>query len=147
MKKNILAAGLVALAFVGVATAGAPGNNSWFQHPSLFPETQVLGAGDTINADACGGVKRITATAARTTSTSYTIGTLGNNAGKEGCVMDIINVPSANGQSYVITLDDNASFATFGNADIVIGTRHSLRVIGMGSHWVQLGTAQNNKAH
>jgi len=142
MKRIILTAGLFVLGLVGVVAASGPGGRQWYQHPSVFPAAQVIGAADTIQADACGGVKRITATAARTTSTSYTIGTLNSNAGKEGCVMDIVN-----SGTFVITLDDNASFVTFGNANVVLGTKHSMRVVGMGSYWLQIGTAQNNVAH
>lgn len=142
MKKNILAGAMMALAFVTLATAGDKGGQKPYQHPSVFPAAQTIGSSGTIEADACGGVKRITAAGAVTTSTAYTIGTLNANAGKEGCVMDLVN-----SDTMVITLDDNASFVTFGNADIALGTKHSMRVVGMGSYWLQIGTAQNNKAH
>lgn len=139
-KSSILAAFTLVAALVTGVVASGPGGAFPFQHPSLFPATQVIGAAGTIVADACGGVKRISATAARTTSTSYTIDTV--NSPKAGCVMDVVNVGTM-----VITLDDNASFVTFGGADIPLGTKHSMRVASMGSYWVQIGTAQNATAH
>lgn len=142
MKRTIFTAGLFILAIAGVSVASNPSGLNWFQHPSKFPAAQTIASAGTINADACGGVKRITAASAVTTSTAYTIGTLGNNANKAGCVMDIIN-----SGTMVITLDDNASFVTFNNANIALGTKHSMRVVGMGSYWAQIGTAQNNAAH
>ncbi|HMN67116.1 MAG TPA: discoidin domain-containing protein [Bdellovibrionales bacterium] len=99
--------------------------------------TQTIGAGGTITANACGGIKRITATAARTTSTSNTFtAPAGANA---GCCMDVINVGSFN-----ITLDNNSNFYSAGAANVVLGARDTVRVCSDGTAWTQIGATGNN---
>jgi hypothetical protein len=140
MKRAILTSFTLIAALSTAVIAGGPGGLFPFQHPSVFPATQVIGSGGTIAADACGGIKRISATSAVTTSLAYTIDTV--NSPKAGCKMDILNAGTL-----VITLDNNASFVTPLNADIVLGTKHSVSVASNGSYWVVLGTAQNLVAH
>lgn len=140
-KQNVFASFMFVAALGAIAFASGPSGALFFQHPSLYPAVQVIAEGGTINADACGGLKRISSTAARTTSTSYTIGTLSANARKAGCRMEIVN-----DSTFVITLDDNSSFVTPHNANVVLGTKHSASVLGMGSYWLVLGT-QNSVAH
>ena len=139
MKRSIFASAMFLTMFASIVFASGPGGRFPFQHPSLFPAAQTIAASGTVDADACGGLKRITATADRTTSTSYTIDTL--NSPRAGCVMDIVNT-----STNTITLDDNSSFVTPNNANIALGTKHSLRVASIGSYWVVIATA-NSSAH
>ncbi len=103
-----------------------------------YPAVQVIGAGGTVAADACGGIKRISATAARTTDTTNTF------AAPSGvlpipCVMDVYN-----DSAFAITLDNNAKFMSAGAADVVLGSSDTVRVFTNGTVWVQLGATGNN---
>lgn len=130
MKKTLLAAGLGVVALVGLAIAGGPdfGRGLWFQHPAIFPATQTIGAAGTITADACGGLKRIDSTAARTTDTTNTI--TAPSSSNTGCVMDIVNIGA-----HTITLDSNALFPTANDVDVVLNSSGSVRVYSDGSIW------------
>lgn len=86
------------------------------------PTTQALAAGFTITADACGGVKRVSATADVTSDTTNTF-TAAATAGE--CKMLIINVAG----SHEILLDGNTEFPLAGGAA-------SLRLAAGGSIWV-----------
>lgn len=132
MKKNLLIAVMLLTAAVGFVMAGGVdvGRALWFQHPAIFPATQVLGAGATITADACGGVKRISATAARTTDTTDSF--TAPSANNAGCVMDIQNVGPA-----TITIDSNAHFPVPGGVDMVLQSSGSARVFSTGSIWTR----------
>jgi hypothetical protein len=104
-----------------------------------FPSVQVVGAAGTILADACGGVKRLSATAARTTSTTDTFAAAA--ADNAGCAMDVINV-----STNAITLDYNINFNSAGAADVVLGSSDTVRVFstGAGGAWFQAGATGNN---
>lgn len=99
-----------------------------------MPAAETVGAAGTITADACGGIKRITSTAARTTNTTDTF--TAPAAGNAGCLMDIINVGG-----FAITLDYNANFHAAGAADVVLGSSDTVRVgsTGASGFWYQIG--------
>lgn len=139
MKKNLLIVGALIVAAAGVVIAGAPemGKPRWFSHPLLFPAAQTIGAGGTIAADACHGIKRITATAARTTDTTNTFAA--PSADNTGCVMDVVNVSPG----HAITLDYNANFEANGGANVVLGASDTVRVAQLGSYWVMISSTNN----
>lgn len=101
------------------------------------PATQLIGAGGTIAADACGGVKQITAVTARTTDTTNTF--TAPAAANTGCLMDVVNVSTV-----VITLDYNILFNSAGAADVVLGSSDTVRVYSNGIAWYQIGATGNN---
>ena len=68
--------------------------------------TQTVTAGGTITADACGGVKRLTAASAVTTNLLTTITTA--SAANAGCRMTVCNL----GVTHPITLDANDTYIT-----------------------------------
>ena len=97
-----------------------------------------IAAAATITANACGAIKRISATGAQTTNTTNTFTAPdGSNA---GCCMDVINVDTAD----AITLDTNANFFSAGAADVVLGIRDTVRVCSDGTVWTQVGATGNN---
>lgn len=133
MKKSkylILSGLAIVIAITGAAIAGGPdfGRGQWYQHPAVFPAAQTLGAGATIAADACGGIKRITATAARTTDTTNTF--TAPSALNAGCLMNVTNV-----SAFTITLDSNALFPVPGGVDMVLQSSGSATVWSDGSLW------------
>ena len=134
MKKNLLIVGALILAAAGAVIAGGPdfGRALWFQHTALYPATQTITAGATITADACGGVKRISAASAATTSTSNSF--TAPSALNSGCVMDVINVGPA-----PITIDSNAIFPTKNAADAVLDSSGTIKVVSVGSYWMKVG--------
>lgn len=134
MKKTITV--LAAIAMAAVAQAGGPDAAFPFQHPSLLPAIQTIGAGGTVAADACGGLKRISATAARTTDTTNTFSA--PSARNLGCRMVVFNAGT-----FVITLDANANFATPASANVVLGTKDAVTVLSLGSYWAVIGTSDN----
>ena len=101
------------------------------------PDTETLGAGGTITANGCGGIKRLKVTDDRTTSTTNTF--TAPAAGNAGCIMVVVNEGGG-----AITLDNNALFASFGAADVVMGTNDVVSVGSTGSTWVQIGSMSNN---
>lgn len=105
----------------------------------VMPAVETIGAAGTITADACGTIKRITATAARTTSTTDTV--TAPAAANAGCLMDILNV-----STNTITLDYNVLFNSAGAADVVLGSSDTVRVgsTGAGGAWFQIGGTGNN---
>lgn len=123
MKQRILTAmmGVVALVTMAVAGGVEVGRGTWYQHTAIRPAAETIGAGGTITADACGGTKRVTSTAARTTSTSNTF--TAPSALLAGCEMLLVNVGA-----FAITLDNNANFMTPGNNDQVFGASDTFRV-------------------
>lgn len=133
--------GLVVLAGLAYAGGVEVGRGTWYQHPVLYPAVQTIGAAGTIAADACGGIKRITATAARTTDTTDTF--TAPASVKDGCQFDVVNVGS-----FTITLDANANFKTQQGFNVVLGSSDSVRVGQIGGftsgdarYWVQLSSA------
>lgn len=99
-----------------------------------MPAAETIAAAATITANACGGVKRITAASAVTTNTTDTF--TAPAAANSGCVMDVVNV-GAN----AITLDYNANFHAAGAANVVLGSSETVRVAstGSGGFWYQIG--------
>jgi len=104
----------------------------------VSPVAQTIGSGGTIAADACGGVKRITAIGTYTTDTtdSFTAPAAAN----KDCYMNVINV-----STNTITIDDNAHFFATG-ANIALGAGDTVRVVSSGAAgaWYQIGTTGNN---
>lgn len=95
------------------------------------PSTQTITGGSTISADACGGIKRITASGSVTTSTSLTISTITNSL---GCVMNITNMGPG-----TITLDNNSLFITLNGSDVVLASSEAVIVGQIGNYaWRQL---------
>ena len=88
---------------------------------------QTIAAGNTITADACGGIKQIDAAGAVTTDTTNTF--TAPAASNRGCCMDVIHIGAANN----ITLDANANFNAA--ADVVMTPCDSLRVCSNGTDW------------
>ncbi len=103
------------------------------------PSAQTIAATNTITADACGGVKQITAAGAVTTNTTNTF--TAPATANAGCCMDVINV-GAN----AITLDNNANFVSAGAADVVLGAGDTVRVCSTGDSgkWYQIGATGDN---
>lgn len=91
------------------------------------PATQTIAAGNTIAADACGTIKKITASGAVTTDTTNTF--TAPAAANDSCCMDVIHVGTANN----ITLDANANFNAA--ADVVMTPCDSIRVCSDGTDW------------
>lgn len=101
--------------------------------------TQNIAAGDTVNADACGGIKLIASGGAVTTSTANTF--TAPSILNAGCCMDVVNSGAQN-----ITLDNNANFVSAGAADVVLGAGDSCRVCSSGASgkWYQVGATGDN---
>lgn len=109
----------------GAVTGNVTGNLTG-QVFGTTPATQTIAAGNTVTANACGGLKLITAAGAVTTSTTDTF-TAPATANK-GCWMFVLNV-GAN----AITLDNNAKFTSPGAADVVLAQNEGIIVISDGS--------------
>jgi hypothetical protein len=95
------------------------------------PATETIAAGAIITANACGGLKRVSAAGAVTTSTvdTFTAPALTNT----GCQMTLVNV-GAN----TITLDKNAKFLTLTAADLVLAANTSVVIVSDGTAWRQV---------
>ncbi|MBK9563534.1 MAG: hypothetical protein IPO54_10625 [Micavibrio sp.] len=104
------------------------------------PATEVIGAAATITANACGTVKRLSATANRTTDTTDTFTT--PTASYAGCCMDVVNVDTVD----TITLDNNANFITGPGADLAVGPGKAVRVCSDGTSWYQASTVTSAAA-
>lgn len=96
------------------------------------PATQTVAAGDTVVANACGGIKRVSAAGAVTTSTTDTFSTPA--ASNAGCAMTVCNVGTN-----TITLDNNANFKSIGGADIVLTADDCTQVESDGVVWRSTG--------
>lgn len=101
------------------------------------PTAQTIAAGNTITADACGTVKRVTAAGAVTTSTSDTFTT--PSSSYAGCYMILVNTGANN-----ITLDNNGNFVSAGAADVVLGANDAHAVICDGSKWYSVSALLAN---
>lgn len=97
----------------------------------VVPATQTVASGNTITANACGGIKLITNPSAVTTSTTDTF--TAPSATNKGCEMFVINVGTS-----TITLDNNAKFKSAGGADIALTADDSVKVGSIGNIWYQL---------
>jgi hypothetical protein len=104
------------------------------------PSTEVIGAAATITANACGTVKRLSATANRTTDTTDTF--TAPTASYAGCCMDVVNVDTVD----TITLDNNAKFITGPGADLAVGPGKAVRVCSDGTSWYQASTVTSAAA-
>ncbi|MCE7887452.1 MAG: hypothetical protein DYH13_08150 [Alphaproteobacteria bacterium PRO2] len=104
------------------------------------PSTEVIGAAATITANACGTVKRLSATANRTTNTTDTF--TAPTASYAGCCMDVVNVDTVD----TITLDSNAKFVTGPGTDLAVGPGKAVRVCSDGTSWYQASTVTSGAA-
>lgn len=95
------------------------------------PAAQTIGAGGTVTADACGGLKEISSAGAVTTSTTNTFDAPA--AANKGCVMFVCNTGANN-----ITLDNNALFKSKAAGDVVLTAEDCISVASNGSVWRQL---------
>lgn len=116
---------------VGIGTAPASG-------PFIVesPGAQTIAAGNTVSADACGSIKKITSAGGVTTDTTNTFT---SPLIRADCCMDVINVGAQ-----AITLDNNALFASAGAGDVVLGANDTVRVCSNGAVWFQIGATGNN---
>lgn len=101
------------------------------------PSSQTIAATNTITADGCGAIKRITAAGAVTTSTTDTF--TAPAAGNTGCIMTVVNVGANN-----ITLDNNANFKSAGAADVVMTPDDVVIVASDGTDWYQVSALEAN---
>lgn len=101
------------------------------------PTAQTIGAGGTITADACGGIKKISSAGSVTTDTTNTF--TAPAAANTGCVMHLVNSGSNN-----IVLDNNALFVSAGGADVTVTANDTLLVGSDGSKWYQLSALLAN---
>jgi hypothetical protein len=102
-----------------------------------MPAVQTIATGDTIAADACGGLKRLTSAGAVTTSlTSTFTAPATSNA---GCRLQVCNTGANN-----ITLDNNAQFKSIGGADIVLTADDCTVVESDGIVWRSIGSLVAN---
>lgn len=102
--------------------------------------TQVIGAGGTIAADSCGGVKRVSSAAAVTTDTTNTF--TAPAAANAGCVLHVCNENAAD----AITLDFNANFQSAAAGNVVLGALDCVSVASSGASgkWYQISALQDN---
>lgn len=108
-----------------------------FTQGGFPPAAQTIAAGNTIQANACGTVKQITAAGAVSTDTTDTFtAPSGANA---GCVMTVVNVGAEN-----ITLDNNANFKSAGGSDVVMTGNDALIVASNGAAWYQVSALLAN---
>lgn len=114
---------------------------SYFAGPVIvdMPAVQTIAGGDTITADACGSLKRVTAAGAVTTSTTNTF--TAPAAANSGCVMHVCNT-GAN----TITLDNNANFFSTGASDVALGANDCILVgsTGASGAWYALAPISVN---
>lgn len=92
--------------------------------------TQTIADTNTVAADACGGIKRLTSGGAVTTNTTNTF--TAPSAANTDCCMRLVNVGAAN-----ITLDANANFKTAGAADVVLTPDDTTEVCQVGTAWYE----------
>ena len=135
---------LVGLVFLAIFLLAATKFTSTYQQESLSsmvvpPATETVAATETIEADACGTIKRITAAGAVTTNTTNTFTTPAAN--NQGCFMLVCNVGSN-----AITLDNNANFKSAGAADVIVGADDCLSVVSTGASgvWYQVSALLAN---
>jgi hypothetical protein len=102
-----------------------------------MPAVQTIATGDTVQADACGGLKRVTSAGAVTSSLVSTFTAPGTS--NIGCRMNICNMGTNN-----ITLDNNAQFKSIGGADIVLTPDDCTAVESDGIVWRSIGSLVAN---
>lgn len=98
------------------------------QQYDIVPSTEVVAAAETIEADACGGLKRISCTGDITTGTTNTFTAPAST--NKGCQMLVVQVGS--GTCY---LDSNGLFPVTNAASIALGQYGSILVVSDGSFW------------
>lgn len=113
------------------------GKNVAAQFMAYPPAAQTIAAGNTVSADACGGIKQISAAGAVTTDTTNTF--TAPSASNNGCVMRVVNTGANN-----ITLDNNANFKSAGGADVVMTADDVVTVGSNGAVWYQLTALEAN---
>lgn len=125
---NVLTATTATITTLTATTGTIPTltSSTSFKGPSVSTETITAAA--TITANACGGLKRITAATDVTTGTTNTF-TAPSTAGN--CCMDVINVHTTS----TIYLDANSLFLVTSAASLPIGPNGSIRVCSDGSYW------------
>ena len=143
-KQGIMSVAVVLAVLAGMAYAASPVEflkGAWYAHVKLFPATQTIANLDTITADACGGLKRISAANAVWSSTNTPITTpetvSDNNL--SGCIMDVMNVGTGN-----ITVSTAATVFLTGGAPIVLSSSDTFRIASDGVLWRQIGDLGNN---
>ncbi len=105
-------------------------NGSTWTYFDLSPSAETIAAGATVTANACGGLKKVTSTAARVTDTTNTF--TASSTSYDGCCMDVMNTGT-----FTITLDQNAKFKTSGGADVSLVAGGIVRVCSNGTNWYQ----------
>jgi hypothetical protein len=101
------------------------------------PAAQTIGSGGTIAADACGGLKVVTAAGAVNTDTTNPF--TAPAAGNQGCVMNVCNT-GAN----TITIKHATLFLSTSGADVALAQNKCVPVGSTGASgvWYQLGALQ-----
>jgi hypothetical protein len=126
----------ISIADTASADNQTPTDRIWFNDVERLivvpPTTQTIAATNTITANACGGLKAVTAAGAVTTNTTDTF--TAPAAANAGCVMDVCNTGATN----AITLDKNTNFFTLAGADVVLLANTCVRVGNDGTRWRQL---------
>ena len=109
----------------------------------IAPTAQTITNTNTVLANACGGVKRLTSSGAVTTSTTDTFAAPA--AANAGCHMDVCNTGT-----FAITLDANTNFKTSGTScalpggDVVLDAEDCVSVVSDGVAWRQVGCVSLN---
>jgi hypothetical protein len=102
------------------------------------PAAQTIAEGDTIAADACGGMKQITAASGVTTGTTHTF--TAPAAGNAGCCMFVVNV----GVTNTITLDANGNFFSKSAGNVAVTANDAITVCSNGTAWYQITDLEAN---
>jgi hypothetical protein len=105
---------------------------------STAPATEVIGAGGTITADACGGVKAISATAARTTDTTNSF--TAPSAALSGCCMVVFNADDTD----TITIDENTLTDNVGTGNLAVTAMDAVTFCCDGTTWRQITALLSN---
>ena len=103
-----------------------------------YPATETIVADAIVTANACGGVKRVTAATNVTTSTLNTFTSTATVTSP--CPMIVVNVGPA-----TITFDNNSTFISSNTANVVLTSSNTFKVIAVQNiGWIQVsGTSQN----
>jgi hypothetical protein len=143
LRERLLVISLVLATLGGIAYAvtGSPTEEAVFgkltvtseltanaMRADAVPTAETIASGGTVTANACGGMKRITAAGAVTTSTTATF-TAPATANK-GCKMFVYNT-GAN----AITLDTQTAYLGVAGANVVLAQNEGVCVINDGTIW------------
>lgn len=147
--KRFLGSCLLALTFVtpsfafqpptiGSESAIVEGNQVYGRENRISPpKTETIVSGATITADACSGLKRVSAAGAVSTSTTFPF--TAPNDERAGCNMQVCNV-GAN----TITIKAATSFASVSGADVSLAAGSCLNVISTAVLWHQVAAVVAN---